>query len=86
MQTLRPIADLSWDRAAGEDFLLPPPNPGQRIACHVHPEDMRRLDLHATLTAAGIAPSPGDREAIERLSALPDSVHEALRRWLRATG
>lgn len=75
-------ADLTRDYAAEDDFLLPPPNPVDRLPSRIAPRDLRRLDLHAALTAAGIAPSPGDREAIERLSDLPVNVHEALHRWL----
>ncbi|MGV9249995.1 hypothetical protein [Streptomyces sp. NPDC003697] len=87
MQTMTTLPDASaWDRETHDDFLLPPPDPAQRIRCSIDPYDLRRLDLHAALTAAGIAPLPGDREAIEQLSALPDSVHRALHRWLTCTG
>ncbi|MGW0812052.1 hypothetical protein ACWD00_02145 [Streptomyces viridiviolaceus] len=72
-------------RDAQDDFLLQPPNPGERVPCRIDPVDLRRLDLHAILTAAGIAPSPGDHEAIEQLSRLPGSVHVALHRWLAGT-
>ncbi|MGX4695243.1 hypothetical protein [Streptomyces sp. JNUCC 63] len=82
MQTFTAAADQAWDRAPACDSLLPPPHPANRIACRIDPRDLRRLDLYAALTAAGTAPCPGDREAIEALSALPDSVHEALHRWL----
>ncbi|MFE9312977.1 hypothetical protein ACIQCF_36455 [Streptomyces sp. NPDC088353] len=81
MQTFTASADRVWDRATEQDFLLAPPVSAARVACRVDPRDLRRLDLLAALTAAGIAPWPGDREAIEELSALPDSVHEALHRW-----
>jgi hypothetical protein len=84
MQTFTATADRAWDRAPVGDSLLPPPNPAERIACRVDPRDLRRLDLYAALTAAGIAPRPGDREAIEALSTLSDSVHEALHRWLNS--
>ncbi len=33
----------------------------------VEPADRRRLELHAALTTAGIAPLPGDMDAIEAL-------------------
>jgi hypothetical protein len=82
--TAPPAADLRRGYSAEDDFLLPPPNPAGRVPSRIDPRDMRRLDLHAALTAAGIAPSPGDREAIERLSDLPVTVHEALHRWLTA--
>ncbi|MER6321937.1 hypothetical protein [Streptomyces coelicoflavus] len=64
------------------DFLLQPPAPAERVPCRVDPVDLRRLDLLALLTTAGIAPSAGDRAAIEQLSVLPGSVHTALHRWL----
>ncbi|MEV7794439.1 hypothetical protein [Streptomyces sp. NPDC087512] len=67
---------------AGGDFLLQPPRPAERVPCRVDPVDLRRLDLLALLTAAGIAPCPGDRDAIDQLSKLPGSVHAALHRWL----
>ncbi|MCL6667877.1 hypothetical protein ACWDCC_28925 [Streptomyces sp. NPDC001102] len=67
-----------------DDHLLPPPNPAHRLPCHIEPRDLRRLELHAVLTAAGIAPLPGDCEAIEQISALPAEVHQALHRWLTA--
>ncbi|MFJ8146451.1 hypothetical protein ACIQ8D_19440 [Streptomyces sp. NPDC096094] len=64
------------------DFLLRPPNPAERVPSRIDPVDLRRLDLLALLTAAGIAPSAGDRAAIAQLSRLPGSVHTALHRWL----
>ncbi|WP_306321983.1 MULTISPECIES: hypothetical protein [unclassified Streptomyces] len=84
MQTITTALDEGQTHAAdwAGDWLLAPPDPAHRVPCHVDPRDMRRLELHAVLTAAGIAPSPGDTEAIERLSALPDAVHATLRRWL----
>ncbi|MFC9290292.1 hypothetical protein [Streptomyces sp. NPDC057052] len=69
----------SW---ASEDFLLAPPAPARRFELPLDPRDVRRLELHAVLTTAGIAPMPGDREAIEQLSALPHSVQSTLHRWL----
>ncbi|MDI3405016.1 hypothetical protein QIS96_14465 [Streptomyces sp. B-S-A6] len=57
-------------------------NPEAPAASVLDPRDLRRIELNAALTAAGIAPLPGDREAIDQLSALPHSVHEALHRWL----
>jgi hypothetical protein len=67
------------------DYLLPPPRPADRIAPGIAPRDRRKLDLHAALTAAGVPPRPEDREAIERLSALPGEVSDSIRRWLRHT-
>ncbi|WP_432054430.1 hypothetical protein [Streptomyces sp. bgisy022] len=71
--------------ACGDDFLLSPPDPADRLDIALDPRDRRRLDLHAALTAAGIPPRPEDREAIESLSALPGSVHTTLQRWLHHT-
>ncbi|MFI6937545.1 hypothetical protein [Streptomyces sp. NPDC050287] len=68
-----------------EDYLLPPPNPAERLSVLVDPRDQRRLELHAVLTAAGIPPRPGDREAIDQLSALPASINTTLQRWLQHT-
>ncbi|MER6922838.1 hypothetical protein ACWDSD_40200 [Streptomyces spiralis] len=82
MQTITASTDRAWEHAPADDFLLAPPDPADRIACRIDPRDLRRLNLYAALTTAGIAPWPGDREAIETLSALPDSVHEALHHWL----
>ncbi|MER6035659.1 MULTISPECIES: hypothetical protein [unclassified Streptomyces] len=84
MQTITASTDRALDDAPAEDFLLAPPRSADRITCRVDPRDLRRLNLYAVLTAAGIAPWPGDREAIEELSALPDSVHEALHHWLNS--
>ncbi|MFZ3554314.1 hypothetical protein [Streptomyces sp. BH055] len=76
------IRAIDW----ADDWLLAPPNPADRLPSRVDPKDMRRLELHAVLTASGVAPSPGDTEAIEQLSSLPDAVHTALRRWLGCCG
>ncbi|MEV4333723.1 hypothetical protein AB0K02_24825 [Streptomyces sp. NPDC049597] len=64
------------------DFVRPAPDPGRRAAVPLKPTDRRRLDLHAVLTAAGIAPRPGDLAAIEALCALDDTTHAALQRWI----
>ncbi|MFE0802756.1 hypothetical protein [Streptomyces sp. NPDC058812] len=72
----------SRSRDAQGDFLLQPPDPAERVPSRIDPVDLRRLDLLAILTAAGIAPSAGDRAAIAQLSELPGSVHTALHRWL----
>ncbi|WP_426362149.1 hypothetical protein [Streptomyces sp. E-08] len=60
--------------------------PVDRPAVHLAPADRRRLELHAALTTAGIAPVPGDLDAVEALCALDDATHTALRRWLGAPG
>ncbi|WP_338674931.1 hypothetical protein V1460_19520 [Streptomyces sp. SCSIO 30461] len=67
------------------DFFLPPPEPEQRLPFPLNPADSRRLDLHAALTSAGIAPLPGDLEAIEALCLLDDTTNATLRRWITGT-
>ncbi|MGX1508621.1 UNVERIFIED_CONTAM: hypothetical protein RKD43_007330 [Streptomyces graminofaciens] len=67
---------------ATDDYLLPAPRPGQRVPLPLEPADRRRLDLHAALTTAGIAPLPGDLAAIDALCALDDTTHAALQRWI----
>ncbi|TXS19875.1 hypothetical protein EAO71_33545 [Streptomyces sp. ms191] len=64
------------------EYPLPAPAPGSRIPLPLRPADRRRLDLHAALTTAGIAPLPGDLDAIEALCALDDTTHLALQRWI----
>ncbi|MFI8522380.1 hypothetical protein ACIGEZ_31925 [Streptomyces sp. NPDC085481] len=64
------------------DSTLPAPAPSSRLPIRLEPADRRRLELHASLTAAGIAPLPGDLDAIEALCTLDDTTHIALRRWL----
>ncbi|MFD3531668.1 hypothetical protein [Streptomyces sp. NPDC058661] len=61
---------------------LPDAAPPTRLPDRLEPTDRRRLELHAALTTAGIAPLPGDLDAIEALCALDDTTHTALRRWL----
>ncbi|MFG3345713.1 hypothetical protein ACGF1Z_11710 [Streptomyces sp. NPDC048018] len=58
------------------------PAPASRPTDQLKPADRRRIELNAALTTAGIAPSPGDRDAIEALCTLDDTTHTALRRWL----
>ncbi|MFJ9150286.1 hypothetical protein ACIRP7_19850 [Streptomyces sp. NPDC102270] len=81
-------AQTIWPPAAAEqdtDYLLPPPNPSERLNILIAPRDQRRLALHAALTAAGIPPRPEDRDAIDQLSALPDSINTTLLRWMHHT-
>lgn len=61
---------------------LPAPAPDSRLPFPLEPADRRRLELHAALTTAGIAPRPGDLDAIEALCALDDTTHLALQRWI----
>ncbi|MEU2548524.1 hypothetical protein ABZ618_24300 [Streptomyces roseolus] len=60
----------------------PVPDPASRPFSPLEPADHRRLELHAALTTAGIAPRPGDLDAIEALCRLDDTTHAALRRWI----
>ncbi|MEU5002285.1 hypothetical protein [Streptomyces sp. NPDC021622] len=82
------LPTVNWDAEA--DFLLPPPDPTQRLDMSPHPQsvltarDRHRLNLHAALTAAGIPPHPDDTKAIDALSTLDDTVALAVRRWLTA--
>ncbi|MFI9748216.1 hypothetical protein [Streptomyces sp. NPDC052494] len=64
------------------DYQPPTPAPSGRLPLRLDPADRRRLELHAALTASGIAPLPGDLDAIEALCTLDDTTHVALRRWL----
>ncbi|MGA5193543.1 hypothetical protein [Streptomyces exfoliatus] len=64
------------------DDLVPPAEPTGRPSDRLEPADRRRLELHAALTTAGIAPLPGDMDAIEALCRLGDTTHVALRRWI----
>ncbi|MFF8607855.1 hypothetical protein ACF06X_18140 [Streptomyces sp. NPDC015346] len=63
----------------------PAPDPASRLSVPLEPADRRRLELHAALTTAGIAPLPGDLAAIEALCALDDTTHIALQRWISRT-
>ncbi|MET8081331.1 hypothetical protein [Streptomyces sp. NPDC005303] len=80
----------TWPPAAASagqdtDYLLPPPNPSERLSILIDPRDQRRLALHAALTTAGIPPRPEDRDAINQLSALPAHINTILQRWLNHT-
>ncbi|MFE7553375.1 hypothetical protein [Streptomyces gardneri] len=68
------------------DHLLSAPVPTRSLSLRLEPADRRRLELHAALTTAGIAPLPGDLDAIEALCTLDDTTHIALRRWLGGIG
>ncbi|MGW6057276.1 hypothetical protein [Streptomyces sp. NPDC055189] len=74
------------DRDAETDFMLPPPDPTQRLDMAppplLAPRDRHRLSLYATLTTAGIPPHPDDTRAIDALSTLDDTVALAICRWL----
>ncbi|MFF9018089.1 hypothetical protein ACF09C_34670 [Streptomyces sp. NPDC014870] len=76
------LADLPEEPPAAHGAPLPPPAPAARLSVPLEPTDRRRLDLHAALTTAGIAPLPGDLAAIEALCRLDDATHLALQRWI----
>ncbi|MGX1885963.1 hypothetical protein [Streptomyces sp. NPDC055287] len=65
-----------------DDYVLPAPHRDQRLPFTLEAADKRRLDLHAALTTAGIAPVPGDLEAIGVLSGLDDTTVGTLLRWI----
>ncbi|MEU0430324.1 hypothetical protein ABZ153_01490 [Streptomyces sp. NPDC006290] len=77
-----PVPDQPCDDI---DAYLPAPDPARRLGYTLDPHDQRRLDLHATLTAAGIPPMPEDRAVIDQISALPADVNNVLQRWLHHT-
>ncbi|MEU6934394.1 hypothetical protein AB4225_18700 [Streptomyces sp. 2RAF24] len=70
---------IPTERDAGP---LSAPSPRTRLYPPLEPADRRRLELHAALTTAGIAPRPGDLDAIEALCRLDDTTHTALQRWI----
>ncbi|WP_433543710.1 hypothetical protein ACQPZG_00345 (plasmid) [Streptomyces sp. CA-294286] len=53
-----------------------------RLSARFEPAAHRRLDLLAALTRAGVAPAPGDAEALDVLSTLDDSTCAVLLRWI----
>ncbi|OQR64615.1 hypothetical protein B6E66_07960 [Streptomyces maremycinicus] len=69
-------------RSRSEGSLWPAPDPGRRLPQALAPADRRRLELHAALVRAGVAPAPGDLHAVEVLSVLDDTVNDAVRRWI----
>ncbi|MGW0565111.1 hypothetical protein ACWDZ4_32085 [Streptomyces sp. NPDC003016] len=65
-----------------EDCFPPAPGLERRLPFTLSAADKRRLDLHAALTTTGIAPLPGDLEAIYVLSMLDDTTIGAVLRWI----
>ncbi|MFE3328957.1 hypothetical protein [Streptomyces sp. NPDC059176] len=65
-----------------DDDLLPPPDPKRRLPLPLAAHDKRRLELHVALTTAGVAPLPGDLEAITILCGLDDGTVETVLRWI----
>ncbi|MGX1274368.1 hypothetical protein [Streptomyces phaeoluteigriseus] len=68
-----------------EDEALCVPDPDPRSPLAPAPDDRRRIELHAALVRAGVAPAPGDLHAVGVLSTLDDTVNEAVRRWIAAS-
>ncbi|MFJ2476612.1 hypothetical protein ACIOWI_27180 [Streptomyces sp. NPDC087659] len=62
------------------------PQPAQRLSIPLAAHDRRRLDLHSALTANGVAPLPGDLDAINILSALDDRTVETILHWITVPG
>jgi hypothetical protein len=75
-----------YDAGEAGDYLLPAPDPKRRLPYLLAAADRRRLDLHAALTVAGIAPRPGDAGAIEVLCTLDDVTVLTLLRWISSPG
>ncbi|MFI5824940.1 hypothetical protein ACIA8I_38600 [Streptomyces rishiriensis] len=75
-------------RAAEEEPLWPAPDPSGRLPMPMPmptpmaAADRRRLELQAALIRAGVAPEAGDLHAVDALSALDDTVNDAVRRWI----
>jgi hypothetical protein len=79
-----PERDADRPTAHGDsgDHLLAPPDPAQRLNIALSPADRRRLDLFAALTVRGIAPLPGDQDAVAAVSSLGDAVTASILRWV----
>ncbi|WP_336053662.1 hypothetical protein [Streptomyces sp. CA2R101] len=61
-----------------------PPLPAEQRQGPVAMPDHRRLDLHAALTAAGVAPADGDLAALAEIASLGDTTVGAVIGWLAA--
>ncbi|WP_405604975.1 hypothetical protein OHT93_35605 [Streptomyces sp. NBC_00191] len=71
---------------SSEDFLLPAPDPKQRIPFTLAAADKRRLAVHTVLTTKGVAPMPGDLDAIKALCMLDDTTLTTVLRWITSPG
>ncbi|MET9670838.1 hypothetical protein ABZY19_36725 [Streptomyces sp. NPDC006475] len=83
--SLRESGDTDWSPIDPCEQLLADslaPDPRDRVARPVRAPERRRLELHATLTVAGVAPAPGDLRAIDALSLLDDETNLTLQRWI----
>ncbi|MEV4919282.1 hypothetical protein AB0K47_21030 [Streptomyces tirandamycinicus] len=75
-----------YPATAGVEADLLPPAAEQRLSIPIAAHDRRRLDLHSALTANGVAPLPGDLDAINTLSALDDRTVETILHWITVPG
>ncbi|GGX14498.1 hypothetical protein [Streptomyces chryseus] len=81
------VDDLDRQSAApavddADDYALLAPRAERRPSFTLAATDRRRLDLHAALTTTGVAPLPGDLEAIDALSRLDDTTVRSVLRWI----
>ncbi|RNL70073.1 hypothetical protein [Streptomyces sp. I6] len=75
-----------YPATAGAEADLRPPVAEQRLSIPIAAHDRRRLDLHSALTASGVAPLPGDLDAINVLSTLDDRTVESILHWITVPG
>lgn len=78
----RPFTTPQW----ALDAYRFPATPVQRIPYVIAASDRHRLDLHAALTTKGIAPRPGDLEAISALCTLDEATLTTVVRWITGRG
>ncbi|MFJ9407470.1 hypothetical protein [Streptomyces sp. NPDC101393] len=62
----------------------PPFLPEDRPAPRVSTPDLRRLDIQAALTAAGVAPVTGDSAAVHQIAHLDEATVTAVISWIGA--
>lgn len=82
-----PTTDSATDPTAtcqDDDGALPPPRPEERLRPRMATADRHRLDLQTALTAAGVAPAPGDAAALRALAQLDDATVDTVISWIRA--
>ncbi|MCX4511097.1 MULTISPECIES: hypothetical protein [Streptomyces] len=78
-------SDGLYSAMRDEDDLLPPEQE-ERLPIPLAAHDRRRLDLHSALTTTGVAPRPGDLDAINILCALDDRTVATVLRWITVAG
>ncbi|MEW1748540.1 hypothetical protein [Streptomyces angustmyceticus] len=79
----RPEDRLSFEPAQRYG-LTAPARPAEQRQGPVAMPDHRRLELHAALTAAGVAPADGDLAALAEIASLGDTTVGAVIGWLAA--